>query len=318
LDLGLKPKSWIVILGGLGFIGSHLVRAFVRMGFPVRIFDKLYTSHELIKDIESSVEVIEGDVQRPQDVLDALSGGEICFHLIHTTVPGSSMEDPGFDAQSNIVSSARWMSRLNHTSLKRIFFVSSGGTVYGIPQTNPISEDHPTNPICSYGISKLCIEKYALLYGRLCGIETRILRPSNTYGEGQKLNISQGLVGVFANRALRGEPIEVWGDGTVQRDYLHVDDLISAMLHLTAYRGSHQIFNIATGEGHPILEILELLAEILGRRPQIHFLPPRGFDVPVNILSPSRLIEETGWRPCVGLREGMERYVQWLKNNQGL
>jgi UDP-glucose 4-epimerase len=316
--LGITPKSSVVILGGLGFIGSHLARAFVRQGFPVRIFDKLYASHELIKDIESSVEVIEGDVERPQDVLGALTGAEICFHLIHTTVPGSSMEDPGFDVQSNIVSSVRWMSQLNQTSLKQLFYMSSGGTVYGIPETNPILEDHPTNPISSYGISKLCIEKYALLYGRLCGIETRILRPSNVYGEGQKLNISQGLVGVFANRALRGEPIEVWGDGTVQRDYLHVDDLITAVLHLTAYRGSHQVFNISTGKGHSVLEILAFLEEILGRKLPIRFQPPRGFDVPINILSPRRLMEDTGWRPRITLKEGMERYVQGLKVGHGV
>ena len=311
--MGVTPKASVVILGGLGFIGSHLARALVRNGFHVRIFDKLYASRELIKDIESSVKVIEGDVERPQDVLSALTGAEICFHLIHTTVPGSSMEDPGFDVQSNVVSSARWMCQLKQTSLRRLFYVSSGGTVYGIPETPSILEDHPTHPISSYGISKLSIEKYALLYGRLFGIKTMILRPSNVYGEGQKLNISQGLIGVFANRALRGELIEVWGDGTVQRDYLHVDDLVSAMLHLTAYQGSRQVFNVSTGKGHSVLEILAFLEEILGRKPQVRFLPARGFDVPVSVLSPRRLMEETGWQPRITLREGMERYVQWLK-----
>ena len=301
-----------MILGGLGFIGSHLSRALVQEGFPVRIFDKLYASRELIKDIEPYVEVVEGDVERPQDVLDALSGGEICFHLIHTTVPGSSMQDPGYDVQSNVVSSARWISQLHCTSIRRLIFISSGGTVYGIPQTNPITEDHPNNPICSYGISKLCIEKYILLYGQIYGIASTILRPSNVYGEGQKLNINQGLIGVFADRLLREEPIEIWGDGTVRRDYLYVKDLISGCLHLIEYLGPYRIFNISTGEGHSILEIVDMLAEIFGRRPQTIFKPSRGFDVPVNILSSQRLRDETGWAPRVGLREGIRQYSQWL------
>lgn len=304
------------MLGGLGFIGSHLSRALVQEGFPVRIFDKLYASRELIKDIEPCVEVVEGDAERSQDVLDALSGGEICFHLIHTTVPGSSMQDPGFDVQSNVVSSVRWMSQLHLTSIRRLIFISSGGTVYGTSQTTPITEDHPTNPICSYGIAKLSIEKYVLLYGHLQGIDCRILRPSNVYGEGQKLNINQGLIGVFADRILREELIEIWGDGTVQRDYLDIGDLISGILKLTEYRGPYAIFNISTGEGYSILEIIEMLGEIFGKRPQLTFKPLRGFDVPVNILSSQRLREETGWHPRTSLREGIRRYIEWLHRSK--
>jgi len=310
-------KPLVVILGGLGFIGSHLSRAMVQEGFRVRIFDKLYTSRELIKDIEHYVEVVEGDAEKSQDVLDALSGGEICFHLIHTTVPGTSMQDPCYDVQSNIVSSVRWISQLYHTSIKRLIFISSGGTVYGIPQNNPITEDHPTNPICSYGITKLSTEKYVLLYGHLYGIDCRILRPSNVYGEGQKLNINQGLIGVFADRILREEPIEIWGDGTVQRDHLYISDLISGILKLPEYQGPYEVFNISTGESHSILEIIEMLGEIFGKRPKLTFKPSRGFDVPINVLSAKRLMEETGWQPRTALRQGVERYVQWLRKAGG-
>ncbi len=306
-------RPLVVILGGLGFIGSHLSRALVKEGFPVRIFDKRYASRELIKDIESCVQVVEGDVERPQDVLDSLSGGEICFHLIHTTVPGSSMQDPGYDVQSNVVSSVRWMSQLHLTSIRSLIYISSGGTVYGISQANPITEDHPTNPICSYGITKLSIEKYIFLYGRLYGVDCRVVRPSNVYGEGQKLNINQGLVGVFADRILREEMIEVWGDGTAQRDYLYINDLISGLLKLKEYQGPQRIFNISSGESHSIVEIVEMLGEIIGKSPRLVFRSSRGFDVPMNVLSSKRLIEETGWKPRTAFREGVGRYVQWLR-----
>jgi UDP-glucose 4-epimerase len=305
------------ILGGLGFIGSHLARALLNHGFLVRIFDKLYASHGLIRDLETSVEVIEGDMERPQDVLDALSGSDICFHLIHSTVPGSSMEDPGYDVQSNVVSSVRWLSQLQRTSIRRLIFISSGGTVYGIPQSNPITEDHPTNPISSYGISKLCIEKYVLLYGQLFGINATILRPSNVFGEGQKISINQGIIGVFANSMIRGEPIEIWGDGSAKRDYLHIQDMITGVLMLVKYQGPYQIFNISAGEGHTVLEISDILQEILGRRSQISFKPSRGFDVPINVLSPLRLMNETGWKPKTTLREGIKRYVQWTLRDKG-
>jgi len=307
--------SLVVVLGGLGFIGSHLSRALLSLGYRVRIFDKLYASHELMEDIESRVEIIEGDFEKSKDVIDVLIDAPICFHLIHTTVPGSSMQDPAYDVQSNILSSARWLSQLHSTSLKKLIYISSGGTVYGLPQTNPINEDHPTNPICSYGITKLCIEKYIALYANLYGIEYRIARPSNAYGEGQRLHISQGVIGVFADKVLHGKSIEVWGDGNIKRDYLYVADLVSALVALLDYNGPSRIFNISSGQGHSLLEIIEMMEEIIGNKIKMKFLPKRGFDTPVNVLSSKRLKDETGWVPKVGLHEGISRYIQWFRKS---
>ncbi|NIO20495.1 MAG: NAD-dependent epimerase/dehydratase family protein [Candidatus Aenigmarchaeota archaeon] len=317
----LKNSGWnlidkaplVVVLGGLGFIGSHLSRALLNLGYRVRIFDKLYASNRLLKDIESRVEIVEGDSERPDDVINVLGEALICFHLIHTTVPGSSMQDPGYDVQSNVLSSVRWLSQLDGALLKRLIYISSGGTVYGLPQTSPINEDHPTNPVSSYGITKLSIEKYITLYASLYGIEYRIARPSNVYGEGQRLNINQGVIGVFANKAFRGEPIEVWGDGNIKRDYLYVADLVSALVALLHHDGPSRIFNISSGQGHSLLEIIGIMEEIIGNKIKTKFLPKRGFDIPVNVLSSKRLKDETGWVPKVGLYEGISRYVQWFR-----
>jgi len=310
--MGKAPLA--AILGGLGFMGSHLSRALLHLEYRVRIFDKLYASNQLIGDIQSQVEIVEGDYERPEDVLDVLADAEVCYHLIHTTVPGSSMQDPIYDVQSNILSSVRWMSQLNRTSLKKLIYISSGGTVYGIPQTNPIDEDHPTHPISSYGITKLCIEKYLALYANLHGIDYRIARPSNVYGEGQRLNIHQGVVGVFVDKVFHGEPIEVWGEGKVRRDYLHITDLISALLAFLNHRGPGRIFNISSEQGHSLLEIIQMIEKLSGKKTDVRFLPSRGFDVPVNILSYKRLKDETGWTPKVGLYEGISSYIQWFCN----
>lgn len=303
-----------VILGGLGFMGSHLSRSLLRLGYRVRIFDKLYASHQLIEDIQSQVEMVEGDFERPEDVLDVLADAAVCYHLIHTTVPGSSMQDPVYDIQSNVLSSARWLPQINRLSLKRLIYISSGGTVYGIPRSNPIDEDHPTHPISSYGVTKLCIEKYLTLYANLHGIDYRIARPSNVYGEGQRLNIQQGVVGVFVDKVFRGEPVEIWGDGEVRRDYLYIADLIYALVALLHHEGPSRVFNISSGRGYSLLEIIQMIEKIFGERIEIRYLPSRGFDVPVNVLSYKRLKEETGWIPTVSLYEGISRYIEWFQN----
>jgi UDP-glucose 4-epimerase len=306
-----KPN--IAVLGGLGFMGSHICRELVRRDQQVRIFDKLYTSHELIADLERSLEIVEGDMSRPSDVLDAIGDVQTVIHLIHTTRPGSSMDDPSFDISSNVVATIKWLTLLPRTTVKRILFVSSGGTVYGNPQNIPINEEHPTNPVCSYGIAKLAIEKYIAMYASIFNLDYCLLRPSNVYGEGQRLNVGQGIIGVLADRALRGESIEIWGTGKNLRDYLHVQDLVSAMMLLLEYHGAHRIFNVSSGEGRSVVEIVSLLSEHLSMCPDVIHKPDRGFDVPANVLDSSQLRAETGWRPEVGLSEGIARTVDWVK-----
>jgi UDP-glucose 4-epimerase len=304
----------VVVLGGLGFLGSHICRALVARGYAVRIFDKLYTLRKLVEDFETDVEIVEGDMSRPDDVLASISDAEIVINLVHTTVPGSSMKDPAYDVSSNVLASVRWLARLGETKVQRLFYVSSGGTVYGNPQTQPITEEHPTEPVSSYGITKLSIEKYVAMYANMFAVEHRTLRPSNVYGEGQRLSIGQGVIGVMADRALRGEPLEVWGTGETLRDYLHVDDLVTAMMALLDYRGAHSVFNVSSGKGHSVLDIINTLRDHAGLRVEVKHIPDRGFDVSANVLSSSRLRVETGWAPKVELEVGITRTVRWLRN----
>ena len=306
-------KKPISILGGLGFMGSHICRELVSRGHSVRIFDKLYASQELIDDFKTVVEVVEGDISRPDDVLGAIADVNIVINLIHTTVPGSSMDNPRYDVISNVAAAANWLQHLGETKVRKILYVSSGGTVYGLPEGVPISEDHPTNPVNSYGITKLAIEKYTAMYANRCGVDYCLLRPSNIYGPGQRLQIGQGLIGVLANRALRGERLEIWGTGENLRDYLFIDDLVNGVMRLLSYAGPYRVFNISSGTGHSVLDIVSILRGQIDSLPEVAHLPDRGFDVPVNVLDSSRIAQETGWQPRVDLESGIMRTVNWIK-----
>lgn len=314
-ELDITEKSLrVLVMGGLGFIGNHLCRTLLREGYQVRIFDKLYSSRKLINDIQEEVEIEEGDVERPEDVLQALKGIDVAIDLIHTTVPGSSMQDPAYDVQSNVVSCTKWLSLLKDTDLTRIIYISSGGTVYGVPLKNPVSEDHPTEPICSYGITKLAIEKYVAMYANINGIEYRICRPANAYGEGQRLNIGQGVIGVFLERGLKGQPIEIWGDGTNRRDYIYVKDLVSGIVKLMNHDGKGRVFNISTGVGYSLNDIVTIIRDKLNIPLKVKYRRSRRFDVPVNILDNTRLKVETGWEPKTSITEGIRRVYDWLSH----
>jgi len=303
----------VMVMGGLGFLGSHICRALVARGYTVRTFDKFYALRTLVADIESELQIMEGDMSRTEDVLAAIGDAQMIINLIHTTVPGSSMRDPGYDVTSNVAATAKWLARLGETEVQRLFYVSSGGTVYGNPQTAPITEEHPTEPLSSYGITKLSIEKYLALYANSCGVEYRILRPANIYGEGQRLNIGQGVIGVMVDRALRGEPLAVWGTGKRLRDYLHVDDLVSAVMVLMDYQGAEHIFNISSETGRSVRDIIRALQLYGGLEVEVKYIPDRGFDVGDNVLSSARLRAETGWVPKVDFEVGIRRTVEWQR-----
>jgi len=303
----------ILVMGGLGFIGSNLSRLLLDEGYQVRIFDKLYGSRNLIADFADKIEIEEGDAERPDDILRSLRDIDVAIDLIHTTVPGASMNDPAYDVQSNVVSHAAWLSRIKNNKLSRIIYVSSGGTVYGVPQQNPIAEDHPTDPISSYGITKLAIEKYIALYANIQGIEYRICRPANVYGEGQRRHIGQGVIGVFLERCLKGQPIEIWGDGSARRDYLYIADLVQAIVSLIKHRGSGRIFNVSSGIGYSLNDIIAIIRDELKIPVVVKYITSRVFDVPVNVLDSSRLRLETGWKPQTDIVAGMHLVCDHLK-----
>jgi UDP-glucose 4-epimerase len=301
-----------LVLGGGGFIGSHLVSALLAQGTTVRVLERPYRTRMPSIPNHPALEWQEGDFGNVQDIHRALENVDIVFHLVSTTQPKSSNDDPSFDVESNLVATLRLLDQLRGTNTLLIF-ASSGGTVYGTPIQTPIPETHPTEPTCSYGIVKLAIEKYLALYRLLHGLEYRVLRVANPYGPGQEANRAQGVVGTFLSRVVHDEPIEVWGDGSVVRDYLYISDTVSALIQAAAYRGAERVFNIGSGSGHSVREIITAVEQVTGKKAQASYTAARKFDVPISVLDITRAGKELGWQPKVDLNEGLRLTHQRIK-----
>jgi UDP-glucose 4-epimerase len=214
----------ILVLGGNGFIGSHLVDKLLFEGHSVRVFDK---NKEHYRKVLPGVDYHLGEFGNRGLLSDALNGIDVVVHLICTTLPKTSNDDPVFDIQSNVVESLFLFEQCVTNNIKKIIFASSGGTVYGVPQSVPVPEENPTTPICSYGISKLTIEKYLSLFKQLHNLNSVIIRPSNPFGSRQNPFGIQGAIPVFLGKILRNERIQIWGTGDVIRDFIYIEDLVS-------------------------------------------------------------------------------------------
>ena len=298
-----------LILGGRGFLGSQLHMALRRAGHDVRIFDRP-GSHAALPIPEQ--EYIGGDFGNREDLVEALAGRDVVFHLVSTTLPASSNENPLYDVETNLVSTIRLLDVARTSGTKKIVFASSGGTVYGAPQNVPVPEDHPTEPLCSYAISKLAIEKFLHLYSHLHRVDYTVLRIANPYGEGQSPIGKQGAIAVFTYKALRREPIQIWGDGEVVRDYLYAGDVADAMVKAAMYDGPHHVFNIGAGRGHSLNELLSQIEAMLGRPVERTYLPGRRFDTPVNVLDIARAREHLRWTPQTTMETGLARTAEWI------
>jgi UDP-glucose 4-epimerase len=292
----------ILVLGGNGFIGSHLVDKLIKEGHSVRVFDKKGEQYRKALDC---VEYQLGEFGNRGLLSEALNGIDVVVHLISTTVPKTSNDDPVFDLQSNVVESLFLLEQCVENKIKKIIFSSSGGTVYGIPQSVPVFEENQTNPICSYGISKLTIEKYLYLFKKLHNLDYVIIRPSNPYGSRQNTVGIQGVISVFLGKIMRDEQIQIWGNGHVIRDYIFITDLVDAFYNAIIYNTSSQIFNIGSGEGHSIQDLIYVMKKVTDCEFSITYSSSRMYDVPEIFLDISRAKKELNWVPNTTLEQGI-------------
>jgi len=303
-----------LILGGGGFIGSAIVEQLLTESWSIRIFEHPSVIPFKILDDQSDVEWLQGDFQNRDTLAQALIGVDAVIHLISTMLPKRSNEAPALDVQTNVIATIQLLDAMVEAGVQRIIFASSGGTVYGIPKAIPITEEHVTNPEVSYGICKLMIEKYLYLYSKLHKIKPVILRIANPYGARQRIETAQGAVAAFLYRAVNSMPIEIWGDGTVTRDYLHVSDVANAFSRALQYDGCKIVFNISSGTGTSLNDLISLIEQITGKALNRTYSTARSFDVPVNILSNALARSELGWEPRKTLEDGLKATLTAIKH----
>ena len=307
--------SKVVIFGGGGFIGSSVADQLLNSGYSVRIFERpgvpVYRHFQEYEPMEW----VTGDFNNNADIDRAIIGADLVCHLVSTTVPGTSAVNVTYDIQTNLIPSVHLLNAMQKEGIGRLLFISSGGAVYGHPKYLPIDELHQTDPIVSYGITKLNVEKYIQMFEHLYGITGIILRVSNPYGARQRPESGQGVISTFLHRALKNEALEIWGDGNVVRDYLYIDDVAAAFEKAVCYSGTERIFNIGSGQGKSLNEIISTLEVLLGQTLKKNYKGSRPYDVPVNILDTSRATRELGWSPTVSLSDGMKRTILALTNS---
>ncbi len=301
----------ILVIGGCGFIGSHLVDRLLEHGHSVRVFDR---QPERFRKPLKGVEYQFGNFGDRMAIIDALSGVDAVAHLVSTTFPGTADLDPIIDVQDNLVGTLALLDAMIGLEIYRLLFLSSGGTVYGPPEVVPIPETHPLRPINSYGIVKCAIEHYLGMYQRKHGLNSIAIRASNPYGSRQSHTGVQGVISTFLSRLKMEEPVEIWGDGSVVRDYLHVSDLaeVCALAIVSDKTGA---YNAGSGVGMSINDILTIVQKVAGKTISPNYKPSRSIDVERSVLDVSRTRDAFNWECKVSLEQGISEAFQWIKQH---
>jgi UDP-glucose 4-epimerase len=309
-------KKKCIIYGGAGFIGSHIADDLLEKNFNVTVFDKLNASRKNVKHILNKIDFIEGDFNNKVDVNKSLKQMDYVIHLVSSTLPAGSNLNPAYDAESNLLSALNLFEGCVKNNIKKVIFISSGGTIYGNPVKLPIKEDHPTNPLNSYGIIKLSIEKYLGLYKNLKGLDYRILRFSNPFGERQNAKLPQGLISHLLYRIKKRIPVEIWGNGKTVRDYFYIKDGAKAIYKSIVDKSQNYIYNIGSSRGLSVNQILEKFRRVLNLDFKIKYLESRKFDVKSNVLDCSLAARYLGWEAETDFNSALKNTWRYIDDNE--
>ena len=294
-------------------MGSHIVDKFLAEKHDVTVYD-LYP--ERFRRSPAGIKFYTGDFGNVGALGELIATGfDAVIHCVSTTTPKSSNESPEFDIQSNVIGTLYLLDICVKHKVGKLIFLSSGGTVYGdIGNKDMVDETHAVRPMCSYGVSKLTIEHYLDVYRHLRGLDYVALRLSNPYGERQSPLRALGALTVFLHRTLKRQSIEIWGDGSVTRDFIYVGDVATAV-YLATIKPISGVFNVGTGTGLSLCDILLQITRTVGREPSVDWRAARSFDVPRIVLDASKLTNSTDWKCITSLRDGVEITADWLRTS---
>lgn len=302
----------ITVLGGCGFIGSAVAERMAMDGHQVTVYDRPDANTDNLRNVREKIHFETGDFVNQQDWDAILSGADIVFHCISTTLPSTALQQPVFDAETNVVGSLKLFAACVQHKVGKVVFISSGGTVYGIPHAIPINENAALNPITPYGVSKLAIEKYLSLYHYHYGLDYTILRLSNPYGIRQNPHTGQGVLASWVHQLKNGRSIEIWGDGEIVRDYIYIDDAVDAIKRASLVTTELKTLNVGAGQGYSLNQLHQLLEEVAGQKITVEHKAVRKVDVPVNVLDIGLIRASLGWEPATSMRAGLLKLWQGI------
>lgn len=298
----------ILILGGNGFIGKNVGKYLSKSGYNVISFDVLQP-----ESIENNIQYIKGDFFNIKDLTSCVENVDVVIHAISTINPGNSNTKYMHGYTEDFIQSIK----LAELALKykfKLIFLSSGGTVYGNQEIMPISEDALPLPVNHYGNVKLCIENAYRTFNIQTGTNIKIARIANPYGPGQDYLKGVGFIDAALKKAISNEQINIFGDGSVVRDYIYIDDVCKMLEKVILYLGEIDVFNIGTGIGTSQKEIISII-ETLFDKIYVEYLPARTIDVPRVVLDKSK-ISKIYDGECIDIRNGIYKYYKYINNFQ--
>ena len=304
----------ILVTGGAGFIGSHVVDAYITAGHEVAVLDNLSTGRaDNMNSAAQAYRVDVRDLDKVQSAVASFKPEVVNHHAAQSEVP-KSVADPGFDAQVNLVGGLNVLKAAVDNDVRKVIFSSTGGALYGEPDVVPADEDHPIRPLSPYGTSKYSFEQYLAMFQRTFGLNYTTLRYANIYGARQDFFAEEGrVVAIFASRMIEGKPVTIDGDGNQSRDMLHVGDV--AMANIAALEhGDRGTYHVSTGIPVTINDLFRKLALLTEYRLEPRFGPARKGDVYRIALDNTRARNDLGWEPRINLEEGLRLTVDYFRD----
>jgi len=296
-----------LVTGGAGFIGSNLVDALIARGDSVDIVDNLSSGKRENVNEQARLHVL--DIREPLEDLFAELRPDVCFHLAAQADVRVSVERPDYDAEVNVIGTVHVLEAARSTGA-RVVFSSTGGAIYGECE-EPADEASERRPLAPYGTAKLAGEEYLLTYQRLHGMANVALRFGNVFGPRQDPHGEAGVVAIFLGRLRDGETCLIFGDGTQERDYVFVGDVVSALMAAAEVEGG--IFNVGTGRASSVLELYDLCRKVAGSELEARLAPARTGELQRSVLDISKAADELGWRPETSLEEGLRQTWNWIR-----
>jgi UDP-glucose 4-epimerase len=294
----------ILLLGGGGFIGSNLARFLKKQGHNVTIYDRNIKQ----KRFPGPFFFIEGDFFKENNLVELIRNQDVVVHLISSVIPASSTQHTEKAYSQDILKTLELIECCRDNGVKKIVFLSSGGTIYGRNYHSPITETSSTNPINHYGIMKLTIEKILLMHNNIYGMQNVILRVANPYGQGQNPSKKIGAVTVFLDMILNDKTIMIYGNGDIVRDYIEISDVVLALeagIQSDISKYVEPVFNVGTGKGTSISELISLIESISGKKAKINYVEERGIDVKYNVLDTTKTSNILNFNPKIDIAQGI-------------